>query len=83
MKYYVYILYSASRDRYYVGHTYHLKERVEEHNSGKTPSTRTGRPWECVYFEEYPDKSSASRRESEIKSKKSRKYIEDLLNGKG
>ncbi|WP_418400259.1 GIY-YIG nuclease family protein, partial [Barnesiella intestinihominis] len=41
--------------------------------------TRGGRPWELVYSEEYTDKSSALFREREIKSKKSRKYIEHLV----
>ncbi|MBD9024787.1 MAG: GIY-YIG nuclease family protein, partial [Barnesiella intestinihominis] len=35
--------------------------------------------WELVYSEEYTDKSSALFREREIKSKKSRKYIEHLV----
>ena len=47
--------------------------------AGATPSTRGGRPWELVYSEEYIDKSSALFREREIKSKKSRKYIEHLV----
>jgi len=45
MKYYIYILYSQSRDRYYIGYTHHPQERLEEHNLGATASTRPGRPW--------------------------------------
>ncbi len=77
--YYVYILYSRTKDRYYVGYTHNIELRLSKHNAGATPSTRGGRPWELVYSEEYIDKSSALFREREIKSKKSRKYIEHLV----
>ena len=77
--YYVYILYSRTKDRYYVGYTHNIEIRLSKHNAGATPSARGGRPWELVYSEEYIDKSSALFREREIKSKKSRKYIEHLV----
>ncbi|HEY4786457.1 MAG TPA: GIY-YIG nuclease family protein [Bacteroidales bacterium] len=83
MPYYVYILYSQSTDHYYVGHTNDLRQRIDQHNAGRTPSTKTGRPWTLVYKETYPDKSSAFRRELEIKNKKSRKYIEQLISSAG
>ena len=50
-----------------------------KHNLGATLSTRAGRPWELVHIEEYDDKTSAIKREIEIKRKKSRKYIESLF----
>jgi len=79
MKYYVYILYSQSKDRYYVGYSRNPDERLIEHNLGATTSTRPGRPWVLVYTEELEDKSSAIKREGEIKRMKSRKYIENLI----
>ena len=79
MEYYVYILYSQSKDKYYTGYSHNPDERLVEHNMGATISTRSGRPWILVYTEHFMDKSSAIRRESEIKKKKSRKYIEDLI----
>jgi len=77
---YVYILYSVSRDRYYVGYTSNVDERVIEHNAGATNYTRSGKPWILVYKEQYELKSEAMKREREIKMKKSRKYIEYLIN---
>ena len=79
MGYSVYILYSESADRYYTGHTGDVEKRLLQHNSGRTPSTKTGRPWGIRYVEGYPDKASAARREIEIKNKKSRRYIEWLI----
>jgi len=80
MKYYVYILHSQSKDRYYVGYSHNPAERLIEHNLGATTSTRPGRPWILVYTEEFEDKSSAIRRETEIKKMKSRNYIINLIN---
>ncbi len=52
----------------YTGWTTHLQERVWIHNQGKGAKyTRSRRPVELVYWEEYPDKSQALRREREIK----------------
>jgi putative endonuclease len=82
MKYYVYIIHSQSNDKYYIGYSHNPNERLEKHNLGATTSTRTGRPWVLVYIDECKDKSSAIRRESEIKRMKSRKYIENLINKK-
>ena len=75
-----YILYSKSKDRYYIGHTEDLTKRLLRHNEGRVPSTRNYRPWECVYFEEFETKLNANRRELEIKKQKSRKYLELLIN---
>jgi putative endonuclease len=80
--FFVYILYSESKDRYYVGHTENLTVRLAYHNSGRVKSTKNFRPWICVYFEEFETKLVANRRELEIKKKKSRKYLEFLIQNK-
>jgi Predicted endonuclease containing a URI domain len=79
MNYYVYIIYSQSRERYYIGYSHNPLERLEEHNLGATSSTRSGRPWVLVYKEEYLSKHDAIVREREMKRMKSRKFIESLL----
>ncbi|MDZ7796037.1 MAG: GIY-YIG nuclease family protein [Candidatus Marinimicrobia bacterium] len=77
--YYTYILYSESADRYYVGYTSNLKDRLWHHNSHAVRSTRRGIPWKIVYYEVYSEKHDAIVREHEIKKKKSRKYIASLI----
>ena len=77
---YVYILYSEKIDRYYVGITDNLEWRLERHNAGWGKYTKRGIPWKIVYTEEYETKSDALKREKKIKNKKSRKYIEYLIN---
>ena len=81
MQHCTYILYSRTRDRYYIGSTSDMEERLNRHNAGATPSTKTGRPWEIVYREEYATKSEALKRENQIKRQKSRIYIEQLIGG--
>jgi putative endonuclease len=79
-----YILYSASFDRYYIGHCENTTARLFRHNNKMVPSTKPTVPWHLVYYEEYTSRAEASRRELEIKKKKSRKYIEWLIvNGTG
>ena len=74
-----YILHSASKDRFYVGHTSDLKDRFKRHNSGKSKSTKHGVPWTIVYTKEFNTKSEAYQFEMLIKSKKSRDYIFRLI----
>ena len=67
MNWYVYLL-KCSDDSFYCGITNNLKERLDEHNAGKGAKyTKTRLPVELVYSEELPDKSSACKREIEIK----------------
>lgn len=52
----------------YCGWTNRLQERVEAHNSGEGAKyTRARRPVELVYYEEFPTKREAMKREAAIK----------------
>jgi putative endonuclease len=79
---FTYILYSASINKYYTGVTDNLDWRLERHNMGWGKYTSKGIPWELKYYESYETKTEALRREREIKSKKSRMYIEALVSAK-
>ena len=80
--YYTYIIQSQKNSRFYIGSCHDIDIRIERHNAGATPSTKSGRPWKLVYSESYETNSEALKREREIKSKKSRKYIEFLITTK-
>jgi putative endonuclease len=71
--YYVYIVKCADKTLY-TGISTELERRVEEHNTSEKGAryTRARRPVSLVYSESYPDRSSASKREYEIKKKMSR-----------
>ena len=65
--YYTYIL-KCKDNTCYTGYTNDLEKRLKAHNEGKGAKYTKGRgPVELVYYEEYEDKSTAMRREWEIK----------------
>ncbi|RMB63925.1 GIY-YIG nuclease family protein [Dokdonia sinensis] len=73
-----YILYSKSRNRFYVGETADLASRLKRHNSGQVKSTKGGVPWEVIWQCEVEDRSVARKIESKIKSRGARRYLADL-----
>ena len=77
--YYIYIIQSLKNGKFYIGSCQNIDIRLERHNAGATPSTKSARPWKLVYSESFQSNSNALKREREIKSKKSRKYIEYLI----
>ncbi|MEW6067991.1 MAG: GIY-YIG nuclease family protein [Nitrospirota bacterium] len=83
MDYFVYILWSESTSRFYIGHTNNLVRRIAQHNNpdyhGSHHTKRNRGHWKCVYHEQFETRSEAMAREKEIKAKKSRAYIESLI----
>ena len=61
--YFVYILRSEIDSSFYIGYTNCLERRFVEHNMGKYRYTKSKRPWQLYYSEEFLDKSSAIKRE--------------------
>ncbi|SPD72003.1 GIY-YIG catalytic domain protein [uncultured Desulfobacterium sp.] len=79
MGHYVYILQSKKDGSYYIGSTQEMASRLERHNQGRSKYTKSKRPWDLIYYEEHPDRSTAVKRENWIKNRKSREYIESLV----
>jgi putative endonuclease len=80
MEYFVYILYSPSHNRTYVGQTNNLVSRLSYHNSGKVKSTKPFRPWVLIHSESFSSRSDAMKKEKWFKSTSGRKKISELLN---
>ncbi len=80
--YYIYILQCAD-NTFYTGITTELERRIEEHNSSSKGAkyTRVRRPVKLVYNEKYSDRSTASKREYEIKKKMTRAEKLQLIAG--
>ncbi|MCC5942877.1 MAG: GIY-YIG nuclease family protein [Balneolaceae bacterium] len=76
---YVYILYSVVADRYYVGQTSNLEERVSRHNQGGSKYTKFGIPWKLVYKEGFETRSEAMKREKKLKSSKNREHLRRVI----
>ncbi|KPJ62749.1 hypothetical protein AMJ44_15240 [candidate division WOR-1 bacterium DG_54_3] len=77
--YYLYIIQSQEKDRYYIGVSNDVERRLKEHNSGIVKSTAPYKPWILRRVEEFPDIKSAYQRERFIKEKHSRKIIEKII----
>ena len=77
--YFVYIIYSEKIDKYYIGYTSDLHNRVRRHNANSKGFTNTGKPWTLVYFEQFDSKKEAANREKYLKAWKSKKKIEALI----
>ncbi len=64
---FVYIL-KCSDDTLYTGITNNVDKRVKDHEKGVGAKYTKGRaPFQLLFTEKYPDRSSASKREIEIK----------------
>jgi putative endonuclease len=74
-----YIIYSPSLNKFYIGHTSNINERLIKHNSNHKGFTGGVNDWAIVYQEIYSKKEDAYQREREIKKWKSRKMIEKLI----
>lgn len=77
--YYVYSIVSGKDGRIYVGMTSSVDKRVEEHNSGKTKSTKYYRPWTLFYCESFETRAEARAREKRLKSSFGKKLLKDKL----
>jgi len=70
--YYIYILFSETADKFYIGYTQSPKERLLKHNQQEdfNTFTRKFRPWKMVaLFEVSTDKNLAIQIERLLKSK--------------
>lgn len=77
---YVYIL-QCLDNSFYTGITNNLQKRFLDHKNGKGGAyTRSHKPVKVVYRENYSNKSSALKREFEIK-RLSKSQKEDLIQG--
>lgn len=57
------------KKRYYTGITeLDVKDRLYRHNKGDVCSTRSGRPWQLIYTEQFSTMAEARQREKQIKS---------------
>ncbi len=81
--YHFYILYSSMANKFSVGFTSDaLEERLRKHNSNHKGFTGSYNDWVVVYTEQYETKADAYKREQEVKSWKSRKKIEAMIQWK-
>ena len=79
MDYYVYILYSKSLDKFYVGSSDDPVKRLTKHLNEHSGFTAKAKDWYIVYYQMFDSKTLALQREKQIKAWKSRKLILKLI----
>ncbi len=79
--FFVYVL-ENELGRFYVGQTDDLTQRLAEHNTpdptGRRFTAKNGN-WTLLWSEQHPDRSSAIRRERQIKAMRSSRWIREHL----
>ena len=82
---YVYILYSPSLDKYYVGETEDIELRIKQHTTNfyKNSFTSKSSDWILKIAIEVKSKSMAIQIEKHIKRKGNREFKEKVINDEG
>jgi putative endonuclease len=77
----VYIIYSKSIDKFYVGSCLNIVERLEQHNTHvfQVGFTHRANDWEVYYSKEITSQDLARKIETHIKAMRSRVYYQNLL----
>ena len=75
----VYILQSKKNNKYYIGYTTDIQNRLRQHNSGSNKSTKSGIPWKLVKQENFKTKREAWLRERQIKRYKGGEAFKNLI----
>jgi putative endonuclease len=77
---YVYILRSVtSPTEEYTGMTADLKQRIADHNSGKSKHTSKFMPWKLLFYSAFPNKITALDFEKYLKSHLGRAFAKKRL----
>ncbi|MCG8310949.1 MAG: GIY-YIG nuclease family protein [Cytophagales bacterium] len=77
----MYILYSAKLERYYVGSTNNLEDRLRRHNKGYGKYTQKGIPWILVSDYRFSTRSEAVKFENRIKKRGIKRFLLDSNHG--
>ena len=77
--YFTYIIQSTKTNRFYIGSTGNITERIQQHNNGVTKSTRNHGPYVLVHLETYETRGEAVKREKAIKRYKHGNAFKKLI----
>ncbi|NQW36857.1 MAG: GIY-YIG nuclease family protein [Flavobacteriales bacterium] len=77
--YFVYIIYSEKFERFYVGLSANVRQRLKTHNAGRVKSTKAFIKWSLINVEEFETRIEARIREKYLKSAAGRKWRKTYL----
>ena len=81
MAHFVYIIFSESSDKFYVGETGNVPERIMQHNLGhyKASFSKIACDWKLFWSLECVSRRQALKIEKHIKNMRTRKFYENLV----
>ncbi len=81
MSHFLYILYSKTCSKYYVGETHNIEERISKHNQHEYANSfsKIANDWQLVLSFECTDRNNALYLELFIKRMKSKVFIEKII----
>ncbi len=78
---FVYSLQSENNpDKYYVGLTTSIDQRLKEHNAGKSIHTNKFKPWKVVSYVAFSDEIKAKKFEAYLKTGSGRDFVRNTFN---
>ncbi len=80
---YIYAIYNSDADKYYIGQTVNLEERLIMHNDHtfKSYTARFKGEWKLIYKEEVSTRLEALKREKQLKSFRGREFVKGFIPG--
>lgn len=79
LKFCVYVLLSQKDDKFYIGSTSNLKQRLTDHFHGSSKATAPRRPFVLVFCEYFLSRKDALRREKYFKTTAGKKGLKLIL----
>ena len=76
--YFTYIIQSESSNRFYIGSTGNLDDRLQRHNQDRSLATKSMGPWKLVFSKTFLTRSEAIALESKIKKRGAHRFLDDL-----
>ena len=77
--YYTYVLRSEKDSQLYTGSTDDLRKRLNDHNSGRVPSTKSRGPFKVIHYEASLNEQDARAREKYLKTGMGKRYVKNRL----
>ncbi len=81
MDYFVYILFSETLNKFYIGQTVYVEERLKQHNSGfyNSAFSKVATDWELFWMLECKTRGQALKIERHIKEMRNRDFTKILF----
>ena len=76
--FFVYAIKSLYKNYIYVGLTNNLERRIQEHNSGKSRTTKSYAPFRLIYSEKIGARIEARKREKYLKSGIGKEFLKKI-----